>query len=148
MTATLVTKDLDAAIAMLAAMEKGFEIVPEGLSVASTTKLTALKKQRRDLLAPTTALKQSILRFMRAKLSETLRARRLVTAAMLMDAGAQGAKAHALLQSREGGQGSFKPLSEKYAEYKRRKHGSAPITQATKTLYNDLARARWVARRK
>ncbi len=148
MTATLITKDLDALIALCESAQRGFTIEVEGLSSESEIKLSALEKQGRNLFAPTKALQQSIARFMQAKLSETIRARRLVTLAVLTEAGAQGAKAHVLLESREGGQGRFKALSEKYAEYKRRKHGAAPITQATKTLYNDLARARWAGRRK
>lgn len=148
MTTKLDTKDLDALIALLEAAQRGLVIEVEGLSKESETKLRALAKQGRNLFEPTKALQQSIARFMQAKLSDTIRARRVVTIAILADAGAQGARAHVLLQSREGGQGSFKKLSDRYAEYKRRKYGSAPITQATKALYGDLARARWVARRK
>ena len=148
MTTQLNTEGLDALIAMLQAAQRGLVIEAEGLSRESEVKLRALKKQGRDLFEPTRAMQQSIARFMQRALSDTIQARRLVTIAILSDAGAQGAKAHVLLQSREGGQGHFKKLSDKYAEHKRRKYGTAPITQATKALYGDLARARWVARRK
>lgn len=147
MTTTLHTPQLDGLIKLLESVARGVEVVPE-VSAPSRTKLTALAKSGRNLLEATTALQQTMVRFANAALRTELQAQRVPTLAAILDAFAKGARAHVLLQSREGGQGHFKKLSDKYAEHKRRKYGTAPITQATKALYGDLARARWVARRK
>lgn len=147
MTATLVTTQLDAAIAMLSGVVKGAEIEP-AVDADSRVKLRALARKQRDLLEPTPAMQQSAVRFAKARLEASLRSGRVCTAAELFDAIAQGVRAHVLLLSREGGMGRFRALTAQYAERKRRKYGSAPITQATKALYKQLASVRWVARRK
>lgn len=141
------TPQLDGLIKLLEGVARGVEVVPE-VSAPSRRKLAALAKSGRDLLETTPALQQTMVRFANAALRAELQAQRVPTLAAILEAFAKGARAHVLLQSREGGQGHFKKLSDKYAEYKRRKYGNAPITQATKALYGDLARARWVARRK
>lgn len=147
MTATLNTKNLDAAIALLESAQHGFVFEPD-VSDLSAVKLTALRRGGRHLLEPSKAMAQSATRFGREKLHASIRAGRICTAAELFGAMAQGVRAHVLLLSREGGMGRFKSLSEKYAAAKHRKHGSRPITQASRALYNELAAVPWKARRK
>lgn len=147
MTTTLKTPSLDALEATLRTLARGVEIVPE-VPRSEQLKLSSLARRQRDLLAPTVAMEQSALRFARATVSEALRAGRMATALEIVHAMAQGVRAHVLLLSREGGGGAFRPLTPRYAAYKARKFPGRPITQATRTLYQALAQARWTARRR
>ena len=147
MTTTLKTPTLDALIGTLETLARGMEITPD-VGKESGVKLTALARRQRDLLAPTEAMKQSAVRFARVVLSNALRAARMATALELVDAMAQGVRAHVLLLSREGGAGSFRPLTAKYEAAKARKYPGRPITQASRDLYRELSRVPWKARRR
>lgn len=147
MTTTLHTPQLDALIATLQTLARGLEIEPE-LPAKEAVKLAALAKRQRWLLAPTAAMEQSAVRFAKVVLSNALRAGRIATATELVDAMGKGVRAHVLLLSREGGGGSFRPLTAKYAAWKAKKYPGRPITQATRDLYDALSSVPWKARRR
>lgn len=147
MTTTLHTPQLDAMLSTLRALARGLEVTPE-LPGPEAAKLEWLARKQRDLLAPTYAMEQSAVRFAKVVLSNALRAGRMATATELVDAMGKGVRAHVLLLSREGGGGSFRPLTAKYAAWKAKKYPGRPITQATRDLYNALASVPWKARRR
>ena len=147
MTTTLHTPQLDALVATLQTLARGLDVVPE-VPREEAVKLDALARRQRDLLAPTLAMEQSAVRFASVVLSNALRAGRMATALELVDGMAQGVRAHVLLLSREGGGGSFRPLTAKYAAAKARKYPGRPITQASRALYQSLASVPWKARRR
>jgi hypothetical protein len=146
-TTTLHTPQLDALLSTLQTLARGLEITPE-LPAKEAVKLTSLAKRQRWLLAPTVAMEQSAVRFAKVVLSTALRAGRMATATELVDAMGKGVRAHVLLLSKEGGGGSFRPLTAKYAAWKSRKYPGRPITQASRDLYNSLASVPWKARRR
>lgn len=147
MTTTLHTPQLDALLSTLQTLARGLEITPE-LPAKEAAKLEYLARKQRWLLAPTLAMEQSAVRFASVVVSTALRAGRMATGLEIADAMGKGVRAHVLLLSKEGGGGSFRKLTDKYAAWKAKKYPGRPITQATRDLYNALASVPWKARRR
>jgi len=137
------TPKLDKAGEIIRAMGGQWRVVPR-CSEASTAKLRWLAARGRNFLEANRALELGVVRFVRAELSFEPSA----SARKLLQAGAEGARAHVLLRFTGGGNDvRLRPLTAKYLARKIAKGLDPRVGIATRELVTDLGSCPWTIER-
>lgn len=139
------TPSLDALATMLQRLESGQTRAEPQLDEHEQTKLSALARTGRRLLAPGRGMGLAFTRYARVELAAQTRTGRF-DATRLLAAGLEGLRAHVLLRLRSGGNDeSFSPLKPATIEQKTREGAPYPELPGYRTgdLYRAIARATW-----